>query len=686
MSSTTVDSKRVTRTSVAFALALVGTMSASFASAHGSRLQPKEDQPIPPGTPSPSEEGEVRERASHEWSGLHVGGHVGYGFGTARGSVAGSPESRASFGSLEGGVRLGYDHTLGSRVLVGLEGDIAFPYFVDDGIVATRQGPRGAVTEKTDFVSTLRGRVGWLFHPWLVYASGGLAWSQARLHEDTPASDGDVLRLRAGWSVATGAEIALGPGWALRLQYSFAHLGSLAGTFASGTQYRATSTEVHEIGLGLSYRFGGATEAKGPRDAYLRFPFDDGDWNVHGQFTFIEQGYLHFHSPYEGTNSLTGASQAKNTASLTAFVGARLWHGAELYFNPEIDQGFGLSQTLGIAGFPNGEAQKAAYPVPRFNVDRVFVRQTIGLGGEQTLVEDGPNQIAGKRDVSRVTITVGRLSVGDSFLLNTYAADPRTQFLNWNVYGGGSYDWTMDRPGWTWGAVVDLNQKDWALRAGYFLENTESNGNAFDLHIPSRGQWTAEPEVRYSLLGQPGKLRLFGWFARANMGSYADAVANMASAADPPDLTPTRRVRTTWGFVANVEQALSDQLGLFSRLSWTPGHTEVMGWTDCDESLSLGAALHGAAWKRPNDTLGLGGVVEGLSGDARAFFSAGGMGIVIGDGRMQYATEQVVEAYYSLAVARRASLTLDYQFVRNPAYNADRGPVSIWGARLHAEM
>jgi high affinity Mn2+ porin len=200
--------------------------------------------------------------------------------------------------------------------------------------------------------------------------------------------------------------------------------------------------------------------------------------------TLIEQGYFRFRSPYAGENSLSGGTQFRNTASATAFLGMRLWRGAELYVNPELDQGFGLSQTLGIAGFPNGEAQKAAYPVPRVNVDRLFLRQTFGLSGARTTVADGPNRLASTYDVSRVTVTVGRLSVGDVFCLNAYASDPRTQFMNWNVYGGGSYDWTMDRPGWTWGAIVELSDAAWALRAGYFLEPTVSNGNSFDMTVP----------------------------------------------------------------------------------------------------------------------------------------------------------------------------------------------------------
>lgn len=326
------------------------------------------------------------------------------------------------------------------------------------------------------------------------------------------------------------------------------------------------------------------------------------------------------------------------------------------------------------------------FPDPRLSIDRVFLRQTFGLGGEQETIADGPNQLAGKQDISRITVTAGKLSVGDAFGLNTYAYDPRTQFFNWNIYGGGSYDWAMDKIGWTWGAIVDLNQKNWAFRVGYFLVPTVSNVNSFDMNIPRRGQYLAELELRYSLLSQPGKLRLFGWEQRANMGGYADALAMPLTTPSYPDITQTRQERTNYGFVVNVEQAITADLGVFSRASWSPGLVEIMGWTDCDQSLSFGTLLKGTPWGRPDDKIGVAGVVEGLSREARAFFAAGGLGILIGDGQLKYRAEQVLEAYYAYSLNTWATLTFDYQFIVNPGYNADRGPVSIYAARLHAEF
>ena len=275
----------------------------------------------------------------------------------------------------------------------------------------------------------------------------------------------------------------------------------------------------------------------------------------------------------------------------------------------------------------------------------------------------------------------------DFFLVNGYAGEPRTGFLNWNVYGGGSYDWTMDLLSWTWGTLVELNQPRWALRAGYFLLPAVSNTNTFDLDVPRNGQWVAELEVRHALLGRPGKVQLFGWLSHGNIGSYPAALAVAQATGERPDVARTRgRERYNGGVVVSVEQPVTDALGLFSRASWSPERGETMGWTDCGRSFSLGGVLKGDAWRRPLDAVGVAGLVEGLSPVARRYLAAGGMGTIIGDGALAYRPEMVLETYYALAATARTAVTLDHQLVVNPGYNADRGPVSILSARVHASF
>jgi high affinity Mn2+ porin len=629
--------------------------------------------------------------ASYDWSGFYVGGHLGYSRGYGRDKLLdrGPNTTDSSFGSIFGGMQFGYNYMLPSRLFVGIDGDISFPSYLDDGIITTRTTPFSTtVTEKLDFVSTVRGRVGYAFSHWLFYATGGFAWSRASFLEDSnlTGNDDKVLRMREGWALGAGAEFVIAPGWTARLEYLYDRLGKTSGTFSSGTGYESTTVDLNTFRIGLNRKLDWTRAAANDANFGDTWAIDPNTWNVHGQFTYIEQGYPAFRSPYQGANSLTGGSQIQNTMSATAFVGYRLSNGTEIYVNPELMQGFGLSDTLGVAGFPNGEAQKSDFPIPRIDIARVFVRQTFGFGGEQEIVEDGPNQLAGRQDISRITVTAGRFAVIDLFDGNSYSHDPRVDFLNWNMYCCGSYDLAMDKISYTWGAAVELNQKSWAIRGGYFLVPTVSNVNTFDTQIPEHGEYIGELELRYSLFEQLGKLRLMGWTNIANMGSYAEALAMPVSTPNYPDITQTRQVRTNYGFVVNMEQAITSDLGIFSRASWSPGLVEIIGWTDCDESFSFGTVLKGTAWGRPDDKVGVGGVVEGLSPIARAYFAAGGLGILIGDGQLNYRPEKIFEAYYAYGLNKWATLTFDYQFIDDPGYNADRGPVSVFSGRLHAQF
>jgi high affinity Mn2+ porin len=624
------------------------------------------------------------------WTGFYVGGHLGYGRGHANDSFADpvTAGSNKALGSLFGGLQLGYNHVLKSGILLGIESDLSFPNFLSaDDVVRSRITPQGILSEKIDYVGRLRGRIGYAFDNWLIYGTGGVAWSQARFIEtsDLTGDEDKALRMRGGWVLGAGAEVAIAPDWSARLEYLYDNFGKAAVTMPSGARSESTF-DTHTLRLGLNWHLGRTGADALPFNSHGQPVIEAANWNVHGQYTFVGQGYPSFRSPYEGAKSLAGSQQFQNTQSATAYVGLRLWEGAEFYINPELMQGFGLSEVSGIAGFTNGEAQKSNFPAPRFNVARIFLRQTFGLGGEQETISDGPNQLAGKQDVSRITVTAGKFAVTDAFNGNVYANDPRTTFLNWNIYGGGSYDWTMDKLSWTWGTFVDFNQKDWAFRTGYFLLPTVSNSDNFDTHIPDRGQYTAELELRYQLFSQPGKLRFFGWLNHGTMGGYMDALALPLTSPNYPDITLTRRTRTNYGLVANIEQSITADLGIFSRATWSPGLTEIMGWTDCSESLSFGTVLTGTAWGRPNDKIGVAGVVEGLSAEARLYFAAGGMGILIGDGQLNYRREQILEAYYAYSLNKWATLTFDYQFINNPGYNADRGPVSVFSGRFHAEF
>jgi high affinity Mn2+ porin len=628
------------------------------------------------------------------WTGGYFGGHVGYNRGWASNTLfdtnpAIRPATTApAFGAMYGGFQTGYNHQLSSHVVLGVEADVSFPNFLEDGLIgALGTSQATTVIDRIDYLATLRGRLGYAGGHWLLYATGGLAWSQARLAENPgiTADEDRVLRRRTGWAAGLGAELAVATDWTAKLEYLYYQFGNVGGTFPSGTAYES-KFDMHTLRVGLNRQLDWGKPGAAASWTSDSGVLASGNWNVHGQTTFIGQGYARFPSPYFGENSLFGGNQFKNTTSATAFVGMRPWAGTEIYINPELMQGNGLSDTFGLGGFPNGEAQKSGFPIPRMNIGRIFMRQTFGLGGEQETMEDGPNQLAGKQDISRLTITAGKFQVTDLFDGNSYSHDPRTSFLNWSFQCCGAYDWTMDKVGYTWGVAVDFNQKHWAFRVGYFLLPVFSNSNNFDTRMGKTGEYIAELELRYALFSQPGKLRLIGWANVGNAGSYAEALAEPPDTPGYPDIALTRQIRTNYGFVVNVEQALTDQLGVFSRVSWNAGKTEILGWTDIHESLSVGTVLRGNAWGRPDDKIGVAGAINGLSPEARAYFAAGGLGILIGDGRLNYRREKILEAYYAYSLNKWSVLTFDYQFIVDPAYNADRGPVSFYAVRFHAEF
>ncbi len=190
-----------------------------------------------------------------------------------------------------------------------------------------------------------------------------------------------------------------------------------------------------------------------------------------------------FVRPTPARTVLTPAAQAQATWSSSLFLNARLWEGGEVYYNPELLQGFGLNDTVGAGGFPNGEAQKSNFPYPHYNTSRLFLRQTFGFGGEQEELASGPLQLGGKVDVSRLTVQAGKFAVIDIFDGNAYAKDTRKDFMNWSIWAPGAFDYSADKVGLTYGATAEFNQKQWALRGGYFLMQAVSNSSSFDTNV-----------------------------------------------------------------------------------------------------------------------------------------------------------------------------------------------------------
>src|SRR6202035_2819805 len=108
---------------------------------------------------------------------------------------------------------------------------------------------------------------------------------------------------------------------------------------------------------------------------------------------------------------------------------------------------------------------------------------------------------------------------------------------------------------------------------------------------------------------------------------------------------------------------------------------------DINQTVSLGSSVSGRLWDRADDSFGIALARNNASTAARRFFAAGGLGILVGDGKLfRSGGELIAETYYSIAVFGAAKMSIDYQFINNPAYNRDRGPVSVFGFRVHAEF
>lgn len=406
------------------------------------------------------------------------------------------------------------------------------------------------------------------------------------------------------------------------------------------------------------------------------------DWAVHGQATFVEQATLGFHSPYRGPNSLDPAARGRETLDATLSAGFRPWRGGEIWIDPEVDQGFGLSDTLGVAGFPSGEAYKIGKSTPYVRLQRAFLRQTIDLGGAAQAVDADFNQLAGKQTADRLVLTIGKLAVSDIFDTNSYAHDPRHDFMNWALIDAGVFDYAADAWGYTYGGAAEWYVGRWTVRAGLFDLSTVPNSETLETDF-RQFQTVWEVEERHQLAGRPGKLEVTGFLSRGRIGSFADALRLARSTGQPVEIAAVRRYQGRAGLSFNAEQEIADGVGLFAHGGLSDGRTEPYEFSDIDRSLASGIAFNGRRWGRPDDTLAFAGVINGISRIHRQFLNAGGLGLLVGDGRLPHpGPEAILESYYAIAVARPFRVTVDAQVIENPAYNRDRGPVPVMALRL----
>ena len=411
------------------------------------------------------------------------------------------------------------------------------------------------------------------------------------------------------------------------------------------------------------------------------------DWNAKFQATFVWQSKRPFSAAYSGEHSLLTSKEKSYSFTATMALGYRPWSGAEIYLNPEVAQGVPLSALAGLGGFTNGEITRSSGTRPKLYRARLFLRKTWGFGGGEEAVESDLIQLAGKVDKRRLTMTIGNLSVTDLFDGNAYSHDPRVEFLNWSIMTHGAYDFAADARGYSQGAAIEYFFDEWALRFGRFALPKEPNQQALDLRLFKHFGDQVEIGHSHAIDGQPGKVRLLLFRNVATMSRYQDALNYATQFNVNPDINQVRfSEQVKRGIGINIEQAVSPEVGLFVRAMRADGKTETYAFTEIDRSVSGGTLIKGTRWGRELDTVGVAFSRNELSSEHRQYVAAGGLGFFIGDGRINYRAESIVEGFYKFGIDRNFWITFDGQFIRNPAYNADRGPAKVGSIRMHAEF
>jgi high affinity Mn2+ porin len=417
-----------------------------------------------------------------------------------------------------------------------------------------------------------------------------------------------------------------------------------------------------------------------------------GSLSLHAQTTFIWQAKPAFSAAYTGPNSLSPLEERSYSFTATADIGLRLWDGAQLHLNPEAAQGVPLSRLTGAGGLSNGELARTTGPGLSLYRARLFLLQRWNAGGETEQIEAGFNETGGQASARRWTLVLGNFSLLDYFDTNPYAKDPRSQFFNWAFMTYGAWDYAADARGYTTGFMLEYRTPSWALRGGRSMMPVESNGLALDGNLSQHygDQVELESDLPLRLAAGPMRASLLYFRNQAIMGNYADALA----LGGVPDVSLVRREHTKTGWGLTLQVPLTEDAGLFLRLSRNNGESEAYAFTEIDQQASFGGQFTGAAWGHRADRWGMALAVNELSGPHRDYLATGGLGFFLGDGALRYGPERVLETWYRFALPEwstraglvQSAVSIGWQHLTNPGYNQDRGPVQIFSLRWHSEF
>ncbi|HMD06932.1 MAG TPA: carbohydrate porin [Candidatus Acidoferrum sp.] len=422
----------------------------------------------------------------------------------------------------------------------------------------------------------------------------------------------------------------------------------------------------------------------------IMFPHQEWSWLwLSGQANIISQWHPAFHSPYQGPNSLTPGAQDATSRVLTLFTGLRLSNTSELLCDIQEAGGHGISEALGLGGITNLDVVRNTSLSKSPYVARLMWHQIIPLSSGREGSSRTPLSLFSSLPERRFEFRFGKFSMVDFFDLNDYGSDTNFQFMNWTVDNNGAYDYAADTRGFTFGAMIEYHDHSWTVRFAEALMPKVANGINLDADMARARAENVEFEFhRKTIRGQTGVLRLLSYVNHANMGDYQQAIDNFLAGRTPKPEITDHPLQTTikYGFGINFEQPLNDWLGVFGRWGWNEGQHESYAYTEVDQTDQIGVAFKGSLWRRKWDRAGVVFVSNGISHDHAEYLALGGDGFLLGDGRLNYGRENIVETYYTLHAWRGIYPAFGLQHINNPGYNRDRGPVLVPTLRLHVEF
>jgi high affinity Mn2+ porin len=412
-------------------------------------------------------------------------------------------------------------------------------------------------------------------------------------------------------------------------------------------------------------------------------------WWISGQINIVFQAHPDFHALYSGFNSLSAEGEHATSRVLTLYTGLQLGKRTEILFDLESAGGRGISDALGLAGFTNVDVVRNPSLGSAPYVARALVHHIFALSKKEDDAERTPLSLLTKQPERRLEVRAGKMSLADFYDVNSVGSDSHLQFLNWTAVNNGAYDYAADTRGYTYAAIVEYQEPFWGLRFGEALMPKVANGPNLDADIFRARSENIELELRPELLPERHTiLRLLSYINHANMGRYSEAINAFLAGTDPqPDITAHRKQgRIKYGFGFNGEQELTKNWRAFARLGWNEGQNESFAYTEVDQAIEIGADFRPERWRRHADKAGLAFISNGISRFHQLYLALGGNGFLLGDGRLTYGRENILETYYTAHLWRGVYFSPELQWVSHPGYNKDRGPVIVPGLRLHFEL